>query len=68
MTRPIKELKGFEKVFIKQNETKTVSFNLGKEELGFYNAKGTFVVEKGKFKIYVGKDSLCEEFVEIEVI
>ena len=68
MTRPIKELKGFEKVLIKQGETKTISFELGKNELGFYNSNGTFVVEKGKFKIYIGKDCLSSEYIEIEVI
>lgn len=68
MTRPIKELKGFEKVFIKQNEKVPVSFELGKKELGFYNATGHFVVEKGKFKVYIGKDSLCKNYIEIEVV
>ncbi len=58
VTRPIKELKAFQKVFIKAGETKTVTFELSNEDLGFYNQNGEFVVESGAFKIFVGSNSV----------
>ncbi|WP_298531676.1 beta-glucosidase BglX [uncultured Algibacter sp.] len=57
VARPIKELKGFELIKLKAGETKTVSFVLSKEELGFYNNIGKWVVESGDFKIFVGGSS-----------
>lgn len=68
MTRPIKELKGFEKIFLKSGEKKTVRFMIGKDELGFYNRFGKYAVEQGEFEIYVGKDCLAEEFITVKVI
>jgi len=56
ITRPAKELKGFEKVWIKAGATKTVHFKLQKEELGFWN-NGTFVVEAGQFKYTIAPNS-----------
>ncbi len=58
VTRPIKELKGFEKVMIKVGETKTVSFKLTEAELGFYNSSSKFAAELGDFKIFVGGNSV----------
>ena len=57
VTRPVKELKGFELVELNPNETKTITFTLSEEELGFYNNNGQFVLEPGTFKIFVGGDS-----------
>lgn len=68
MTRPLRELKGFKKVLIQKGESKEILFTLGKEELGFYNADGKFVLEKGKFEIFVGKDCLTENKLCIEVV
>lgn len=67
MTRPIKELKGFEKPMFKSGEEKEIVFDIGYEELGFYGADGKYRVEPGEFKIYIGKDCLCEEYVTIIV-
>ncbi len=66
MARPVKELKAYEKVFIKAGETKKVSFSLRKEDLSFYNARGSFVFEPGNFKIEIGKASncICDSVVE----
>ncbi|MFY7671070.1 beta-glucosidase BglX [Tenacibaculum sp. MEBiC06402] len=58
VTRPVKELKGFEMIELSPGETKTVSFKLTKDELGFYNNQREFVVEPGEFKIFVGGSSL----------
>ena len=57
VTRPVKELKGFELVSLKPKELKTLTFTLTKEELGFYNNKGEFVVEPGEFMVFVGGSS-----------
>ena len=57
VVRPVKELKGFKKVFLQPNETKTVEFILTDNELGFYNNNGDFVVEPGDFDIMVGTNS-----------
>lgn len=58
VTRPIKQLKGFEKVLIKAGETKTVTFQLSNDDLGFYDYNGKYVVESGDFKIFVGGNSV----------
>ena len=57
VTRPVKELKGFEMIALNPSETKTVTFKLTKDELGFYNNQREFVVEPGEFKIFVGGSS-----------
>ncbi len=58
ITRPVKELKGFELVEIRAGETKTINFTLNKETLGFYNNNGDFIIEPGDFKVFVGGSSI----------
>lgn len=57
IARPVKELKGFRKIKLNVNETKTVEFDLTNNELGFYNNDGDFIVEPGEFEIMVGTNS-----------
>jgi beta-glucosidase len=57
ITRPVKELKGFQKVMLKAGETKEVSFSITNESLKFYNANLDFVSESGDFKVFVGNSS-----------
>jgi len=57
VTRPVRELKGFELVSLEPNEHKKISFKLTEKELGFYNNAGDFVLEQGDFSIFVGGDS-----------
>ena len=58
VVRPAKELKGFEKVFVKKGETTRVSIKLDSEAFHFYDIKkGSFVVEPGEFIIRVGGSS-----------
>lgn len=57
LTRPVKELKGFEKIFLKKGETKTVTFTLNKEILQFYTVNKKWEVEPGDFNVWVGGDS-----------
>jgi len=56
--RPLKELKGFEKIFLKSGENKKISFKLNWKDFAFWNPKTkTWDVEKGKFKIMIGTSS-----------
>lgn len=57
VTRPVKELKGFQRVSLKQGEKKTVSFSLPIEELAFWNIDMQRVVEPGEFNLWVGPNS-----------
>ena len=57
ITRPIKELKGFEKIKLSPGESKTVTFDVKDEQLGFYNNQMKFIVEKGDFTLMVGGNS-----------
>ena len=57
VTRPVKELKGFKKAFIKKGETQTVSFDISVEDLKFYNYDLDFVAEPGDFEVFVGTNS-----------
>ncbi len=66
--RPLRVLRGFERVWLEKGEEKTVEFSVGFEDLGFYLEDGEFILEKGKFKVYVGENSLAENYVEIAVL
>ena len=57
ITRPVKELKGFERIALRAGEKRTVTFTLKPEHLGFYNINNKFTVEPGDFKVWVGQDS-----------
>ena len=57
VTRPVKELKGFEKTFIKAGESKNVSFKITPELLKFYNYNLEYVFEKGDFDVMIGGNS-----------
>jgi beta-glucosidase len=56
-TRPLRELKGFEKISLAPGESKTVQFEITPELMGHYNSELKFVVEPGEFIVYVGGDS-----------
>lgn len=57
ITRPVKELKGFQKVFLKKGESKKVTFNITPEDLKFYNNALKFDWESGDFEIMIGTNS-----------
>lgn len=58
VTRPVKELKGFQKVFLKAGEKKSIEFTVKPEHLSFYNLEMKKVVEPGTFKVFVGTNSV----------
>ena len=66
MVRPVKELKGFEKVFIPKGQTKHVVFTINVRDLGFWDNNMQYIVEPGMFDVMVGKNS--EELQKKEVL
>ena len=57
MVRPVKELKGFQKVFIPKGQTKRIDFTLNVRDLGFWNNSMQYIVEPGSFEIMIGPNS-----------
>lgn len=67
ISRPYRELKGISKNDFAVGEEKEVTFELGFEELAFYNAKGEFAAEPGAFEVYVGSDCYADKKAVIEI-
>ncbi|MBN1976146.1 MAG: glycoside hydrolase family 3 C-terminal domain-containing protein [Anaerolineae bacterium] len=68
VTRPVKELKGFERVALKPGETKTVTFTITPEDLSFLDVHMERIVEPGLFDIMVGTSSVQLDTVVLEVV
>ena len=67
VTRPVRTLAGFRRVSLKPGEARPVDFQLTSKELGLYNKDMKFVVEPGKFRVYVGGSSVGGLEAEFEV-
>ena len=68
-SRPMRELKGFERITLQPGETKTVSFRLGPDELSYWSTNaGRWVQDAAAFDLWVGADSLATLHAEFEVI
>jgi beta-glucosidase len=65
VTRPVKELKGFQKIWLKAGEIKTVTFNISAEDLKFYNYDLKYDWEPGEFEIMIGGNSRDVKTVKI---
>lgn len=65
--RPVKELKGFKKIWLKPGETQTVSFTINPESLSFYDANMKWIVEPGDFTIMVGTSSDKTSNIKLKV-
>jgi beta-glucosidase len=65
VTRPVKELKGFKKVFLKAGEKKNVEIEITPESLAFYNIDMKYVVEPGEFEIMVGTSSRDDDLQKL---
>ncbi len=57
VTRPVKELKGFQKVFLRKGESRELEFTIGVEDLKFWNSNLKWVYEPGAFQVFVGTNS-----------
>ena len=65
VTRPLRELKGFQRVLLDAGQSAQVEFELGPEELAFWNNSRQRLVEAGRFGVFVGGNAhaeLCAEF------
>ena len=67
VTRPVRELKGFQKIALKKGEKQAVSFDITVEDLKFYNSDLQFVAEPGQFDIFIGGNSNADKKVSFEL-
>ena len=65
--RPVRELKGFSKVLLQPGESSDVTFTLSDQDLGYYDTKGHWLVEPGKFQVWIAKDSASGDPVDFEI-
>ena len=68
VARPVRELKGFERVSLNPGEKRTVRFVLEAQSLGFYDGQMQFVVEPGMFQVFVGDCSVGGLEVDLEIV
>ncbi len=66
VTQPVKELKKFQKLYLKKGESKEISFTLSTEDLKFVNSDLKWVYEPGAFKVFVGGNS--RDVVEVDLL
>jgi beta-glucosidase len=66
-TRPVKELKGFQRIALQPGETKTVALDITPDRLAFWNVDKQFVVEPGEFSIMTGPNSVELQSVTLTV-
>lgn len=67
-TRPVKELKGFERIYLQPGQTRTVTFKIAPEMLKFYNYDLQYVVEPGDFNIMIGPNSRDVQTASVRLI
>jgi beta-glucosidase len=66
--RPVRELKGFQKILLQPGESRTVGFTLPAHDLGCYDAKGKWIVEPGKYQLWITEDSASGKPAEFELV
>ena len=66
-SRPVRELKGFEKVRLNPGESREVSLTLARRELGCFDTNGHWLVEPGKYQLWLAKNSASGQPVEFEL-
>ncbi|WKL48432.1 beta-glucosidase BglX [Flavobacterium pectinovorum] len=67
VTRPVRELKNFQKITLKKGEKQTVTFEITVEDLKFYNSDLQFVAEPGQFDVFIGGNSNADKKVSFEL-
>jgi beta-glucosidase len=67
VTRPVKELKGFQRIRLKPGERRRVSFRLHSDDLAFYNRRMQRVTEPGQFHVWIGGSSDAALWAEFEI-
>ncbi len=68
ISRPVKELKGFEKIFLKKGESKEVHFTITANDLKFYNSNLKYTYEPSKFNVYIGGNSSTVKQQSFELV
>ena len=68
IVRPVKELKGFQKISLKPGESKLVKFTLSTDDLAFFNADKKFMAEPGDFNLWIGGDSSTKLMTNFSII
>ena len=68
VTRPIKELKGFQKINLAKGQKQTVTFEITEEDLKFYNSELEFIAEPGTFHVFIGTNSDVTEYKPFELV
>jgi beta-glucosidase len=66
--RPVRELKGFQRVRLNPGESHDVEFRISDRELGYYDASGHWLVEPGRYQLWLTKDSVSGEPAEFELV
>ncbi len=66
--RPVRELKGFQKIRLQPGETRDIAFTLSGKELGYYDIQGRWLVEPGKFQIWISQDSASSDPASFELV
>ncbi|WNJ20618.1 beta-glucosidase BglX [Pontibacter sp. G13] len=66
-TRPVKELKGFQKILLEPGESTTVSFEIGTEDLAFWHDDNTWYAEPGEFHLFIGTNSDEAQMVKFRI-
>jgi beta-glucosidase len=67
-TRPVKELRAFQKVVLNPGDSVDVTFQLNTQSLGFHNPEMKYVVEEGKYQLWLGNSSNSGEKMEFELL
>lgn len=65
--RPVRELKGFQKVQLNPGEARDVTFALSNQELGYFDTAGHWLVEPGKFQVWISRDSASGKPVDFNL-
>ena len=68
VARPVRELKGFEKIWLEPGEEKEVSFSITEEILKFHDMNMNYTAEKGSFTVFIGSDSDTNNQKKFELI
>jgi len=65
--RPVRELKGFQKILLQPGESRNVNFELSAFELGYYGPAGLWLVEPGKYQLWIAQDSASGDPAQFEL-
>ena len=68
LVRPVRMLKGFERITLNPGEEKEVAFTIEEEMLKFHTLKDGFTAENGKFRVYIAENASVERFAEFELV